>query len=135
VNKITGRLQSDAALEEIGIAIPDWLLMRAVKDAGALSMSAAARKIGVSRQRIHQQATALQSAGFLTVSKGEDQKSRQLTFSSSGEALIADVEKRLLAALAREGKMPMTEIQAARRTAGKVNKILAPKESDENDPE
>lgn len=129
VNRITGRLQSEAALKDMGIAIPDWLLLRAVKDATPLSMAAAARRIGVSRQRVHQQATKLQAVGLLTTSSGEDDKTRQLTLSAAGDALLERAETSLLGALSRDGKVPANEIESARRAAGRVAKILIPKKN------
>jgi len=131
VGRITGRLQSGAALKDLGITMPDWLLLRVVKDTPAISMASAARRIGVSRQRVHQQATKLEAAGFLALSKGEDEKARELTLSPAGDSLVARSDKALMDVLAPDGKIPSKEIQSARRSAGKIARLLAQKKADE----
>ena len=128
-NKIANRLQT-TALADLGIAIPDWLLLRVVHDEGRISMSEAARKIGVTRQRVHQQVAQLQASRLVTASEGEDGKSKALELAAAGRTLIAQVEKAIRDALAQEGEAPVQQIHAARRSAARVAKALVPRKAE-----
>ncbi|HVV66356.1 MAG TPA: helix-turn-helix domain-containing protein, partial [Rhizomicrobium sp.] len=73
-NKIGSALQAAAAQDESKITAADWLLLRALERDGPMPMSRAAARIGVTRQRVHQQSRPLQEIGAVTQTTSEDGK-------------------------------------------------------------
>ena len=109
-NRIGERLQRLASLAEVSVA--DWLLMRSLDGAEPLTKAAVARKIGVSRQRAHQQVNQLQRRGLINPSSEAD---RALALSPEGEAAIRLIEDEVAAALAVDGAVRAEDLKAARR--------------------
>jgi DNA-binding MarR family transcriptional regulator len=128
VNRISERLQEAAATAELDLAIPDWLLLRAIKDDASSSMAEIARKIGVTRQRVHQQVTRLETAKLITSTSTEGTKSKQVSLSSTGAQLLDRAESAILGALSHGGEVPSKHIHGARRNVMKILKALQPKQ-------
>src|SRR5215467_296291 len=76
VNKISSALETAADEGQSGVTLSDWLLLKTLDREGPLSMAKAAAKIGVSRQRVHQQSGSLGSSGAISVTPGDDAKSK-----------------------------------------------------------
>lgn len=124
-NRISSRLQEAAALSNSIGSLADWLLLHSVRGNESTSMSDVARKIGVSRQRVHQQATELQASGLIKVAKSTDGKARQLSLTAKGRDVLNTVEKSLRQAIGSKEAFA-TQLQSARRSAGRLAKGLAP---------
>jgi DNA-binding MarR family transcriptional regulator len=127
VNKMTSRLMGAPAAAGIDITIPDWLLLRIISEGGAASIAEVARKIGVSRQRAHQQVAQLEAAGLLAPASGEDVRSRRLALSDAGRELIRRIDDGFGEALTKPGEATLKQIHTARRAAQKVSQALAPR--------
>jgi DNA-binding MarR family transcriptional regulator len=118
INRITNRLQSTAALSG-DLTVSDWLLLRAYCDHKPESVADLARKVGVSRQRVHKQVAALQAEGLVTVS------ARELSLTKAGNQFLETVETDLLKSL-QEGSEG--RIHAARMSALRLARGFVPKE-------
>jgi DNA-binding MarR family transcriptional regulator len=128
VNKISDALQSAAEERQSGATLADWLLLKTLDKEGPLSMAKTAAKIGVSRQRVHQQTGELESSGAISVAKGEDGKSRNLTLAAGGRALMKKLDDAFSALLSDDGALPTAPIHAARKSTHRIQKVLASKE-------
>ncbi|HVZ90048.1 MAG TPA: MarR family winged helix-turn-helix transcriptional regulator [Rhizomicrobium sp.] len=127
-NKIGSALQSAAAQDESKITAADWLLLRTLDRDGPLPMSKAAAKIGVTRQRVHQQCRPLQEIGAISQTTSEDGKLRTLSITPQGGALIRRLDDTFRGVLsAIEGGLPTAPIFYAKRSAGRIAKLLTPK--------
>lgn len=127
-NKIGSSLQAAAAQEDSKISAADWLLLRVLERDGPMPMSRAAAKIGVTRQRVHQQSRPLQEIGAVSQTTSEDGKLRTLSITPEGGALIRRLDETFRGVLsAIEGGLPTAPIFYAKRSAGRVAKMLTPK--------
>jgi DNA-binding MarR family transcriptional regulator len=124
-NRIATRLQGTAAISQSGVALADWLLLYAIRDASMASLAEVARKIGVSRQRVHQQASDLEAAGLVTVAASEVGKGRRLSLSPRGLELLGTIHDQMQKALASCGGSLATQIRNARRSAARLAKGYA----------
>ncbi len=123
VNRITDRLQHAAAALENGITVTDWLLLRALNDEGPMPMASAARKMGVSRQRVHQQTKPLSAAGLITA--GDD---KALALTPKGGAAMKDAEKSFAEALSSGGGgMPTMPLHGAKLSTRRIVKSMSSK--------
>jgi DNA-binding MarR family transcriptional regulator len=130
VNRITNALQSAAEERQSGATLSDWLLLKTLDKEGPLSMAKAAVKIGVSRQRVHQQTGALETSGVISVTKGDDGKSMNLTLAAGGRALMKKLDDAFSAALKDDdGALPSAPIHAAKKSTFRIQKVLASKQS------
>lgn len=124
-NRIATRLQASAALSRSGVTLADWLVLHAIRGAAAGSLAEVARKVGVSRQRVHQQASDLAAAGLVTISRSEVGNSRQIALSPGGQEVLAAIGNRLQEALTSPDGSLNTQIRNARRSAARLAKWLA----------
>jgi DNA-binding MarR family transcriptional regulator len=129
VNKIGARLEEAASLAEAKVILPDWVLLQVAQNEGPISISDAARKVGVTRQRIHQQATQMENAKLLTISKlSADAKPRTLTLSNVGTAVLRKVEKDFLEILSqKDGHVPTLALLRAKGNLSKVVRAMGAK--------
>lgn len=129
-NKISDALQTIATDVDATITMTDWLLLHALSSEGSLPMTKAASRIGVTRQRVHQQSTPLQTAGLITIADGEG-KTRLLSIAPAGSALHKKLEKTFSKALTKEeGNMPTGLIHNAKQASAKIARLLGPKRSE-----
>jgi DNA-binding MarR family transcriptional regulator len=124
-NRIATRLQKTTAVSQSGVALADWLLLYAIKDASMASLAEVARKIGVSRQRVHQQASELEAAGLVAVAASEAGKGRRLSLSPKGLELLGTIHDQMQKALESSGGSVATQIRNARRSAARLAKGYA----------
>jgi DNA-binding MarR family transcriptional regulator len=108
------------------VSLTDWLLLHTLKAEGPLPISKVAHKIGVTRQRVHQQVGPLRTAGWLEVTDA-DGKSKFLTLTAAGTALIKQLEQQLVNSLStQDGEVPMSQIHTASMGARRIVKAIAP---------
>jgi DNA-binding MarR family transcriptional regulator len=124
-NRIATRLQATAAVSQSGVTLADWLVLYAIRDASLASLAEVARKIGVSRQRVHQQAAELEAAGLVTISRSEVGNTRQLSLLPRGRELLGTISNHLQEALASSGGSLAAQIRNARRSAARLAKGFA----------
>ena len=124
-SRVSQRLQASTAFTDADIRVSDWLLLRAIKEHGPLSIVDAARHAGVARQKGQPLVTDLMAAGLVKAS-GADLKSKLLSLSSAGFDILRDVESALLASLSSDGEVPVKQIHSARKSAVRIAKILSP---------
>jgi DNA-binding MarR family transcriptional regulator len=126
VNRIGNRLQDAADQKNANLTISGWLLLRTLQTEGPLPMARAAIRIGMTRQRVHQQAKPLEAAGLVSITQG-DSNTRRLALEPAGEALVKSLDEAFLKALAGSGDAPPAlPLHAARMGAGRVLKAMTP---------
>jgi DNA-binding MarR family transcriptional regulator len=134
VNRIGDRLQKIAKSENESLTITDWLLLHALEHEGPLAMTKAAYKVGVSRQRIHQQSTALKAIGLISVAVNEDGKTKTLSIAKPGVDLAKRMDEEIRKVLSSEtGTLPTVVLHNAKRTAARILKqtsSLQPKKAE-----
>ena len=133
-NRIGSRLQIASAFESAKANVPDWLLLRAIKDHGPIVMADAARFIGVTRQRVQQQVSDLSGSGLLAMSD-KDGKSREISLSPAGQAQLDRLEAGLLATLCEAGAQRLKPVHTASRSAHRLAKALNAKKAKSPEPE
>lgn len=57
-------------------------------DHGIITVSAIAKKLGISRQAVHKSVQALAKKGYLTLREGEDKRERMIEMTKDGEGLL-----------------------------------------------
>ena len=127
MNKVMSHLQSVASAANGSIHVTDWLLLHSLTEENNLPMAQAARRIGVSRQRVHQQVESLKRANLL---EGDDSggKNKPLSISAAGRDLVQRMEAELGKALsAVEGTMPSDKLLGAKRSILRLGKAILPK--------
>lgn len=127
VNRISDRLQKAAATVEANTTMTDWLLLRVLQAEGSLSMSDAARRIGVSRQRVHQQIKPMAEAGLIDVGEG-DYGIKPLTLTDKGRDLVKRLEEKFTQSLSlNTGTMPTAPMRAAQAGSRRILRAMAQK--------
>lgn len=130
INRISDRLQQATAGVEPAVTVTDWLLLRVLNDEGAMPMASAARRIGVSRQRVHQQAQPLKTAGLIEMAE-DDAKTRALSLTPKGADLMKRLEHEFTQVLSAGGAMPAVPINGAKLNTRRILKAMAPKKDAE----
>jgi len=127
MNKVMSHLQSAVNSANASIHITDWLLLRSLAEENNLPMAQAARRIGVTRQRVHQQIESLKGAKLIEVESAEG-KGKTISISKAGRELVQATENELKKALASaEGTMPTKELNGARRVIMRLGKAIISK--------
>ena len=127
VNRISDRLQKAAATVQANTTITDWMLLRSLQSEGSLSMSDAARRVGVSRQRVHQLLKPMSEAGLLEVGEG-DYGVKPLTLTDKGRELLKQLEDKFTQSLsANSGSLPSGPIRAAMAGSRRIVRAMMPK--------
>jgi DNA-binding MarR family transcriptional regulator len=122
VNRIADRLQQAASKVEASLSVNDWLFLRALKDEG--DMAGAARKIGLSRQRVHQRIKPLTAAGLIAASNDN------FALTPKGTELMETLEKNFEQALKTGGgAMPTVPLHGAKLSVRRVLKAMAKKDA------
>lgn len=57
-------------------------------DHGIVTISAIAKKLGISRQAVHKSVQALAKKGYLTLREGEDKRERMIEMTKDGQGLL-----------------------------------------------
>ena len=123
VNRIGDRLQQIAKGENENLTITDWLLLHALAHEGPLVMTKAAYKIGVSRQRVHQQSAALKAIGVISVAVNPDGKTKTLHIAKLGVDLVRRMDEEIRKVLSSEtGSLPTELLHNAKRNAARILK-------------
>ena len=128
VNRISYRLQRAAATLDAGLSVTDWLLLRSLSDEGRMEMAAAARKIGVTRQRVHQQTKPLAAAELIRL---DEDKAIALT--EKGAAAMKALEESFEQTLSAGGAMPTAPLNGAKLATRRILKAIAPKKAEAGD--
>lgn len=131
-NRISSRVQNSVDDAGEKCSIGDWLLLHAVNGGESGSMSDVARKVGVSRQRVHQQATALQEAKLLTVVSAPEGKGRSMSLTSEGKTALKKADT-AIASMFKHSDDFSTKVQGARKAVARLSKAIAPQHSPEED--
>lgn len=133
MNRITDYLQKAAKSANVNITLTDWLLLQALAAGGPLPMAKVAFKIGVTRQRIHQQVSPLQSAGLISIAQG-DGKSKILEIDAQGKLLATTLEKEFLKSMTGEdGSLAAGPVRTAKMgTARLARAMMARSKADEH---
>jgi hypothetical protein len=96
-----------------------------------MAIPKAAHRVGVTRQRVHQQMGSLVASGLIS-SDAQDGKSRSLSISPAGHTVVAELEAGIRSALSEsDGGPPTGAIQAASRNARRVAKAMAPRRNEQ----
>jgi DNA-binding MarR family transcriptional regulator len=133
VNRIADRLQKTLFVLDIDVTITDWLLLHALKESGAMSMSETSRRIGVSRQRVHQQAKPLVEAGLIEAGEGEA-RVRPLRLTDAGAEMLASLEATFSEVLAANlGTVPTQQIRNGKTNVKRIFRAMTEKKDDADD--
>lgn len=133
VNRICDRLRETLSVLEIDLTVSDWLLLHMLKENGALSMSEASRRIGLSRQRVHQQTGPLIQAGLIAAGDGET-RSIPLALTETGRAMLGSLEQSFAEVLATNlGVAPTQHIRNGKTNVRRIFRAMAEKKDDDED--
>lgn len=135
VNRITSRLENRPEFSELNFSVPDWLLLTAVQNNPTVSMTELSQKTGVTRQRVHQQALALEQAGFAAVTKVEgDEKKRTVALTADGARLMKKIDKSLhLALVGTDGASVSQPLKTGGKVLLKIARTLLPHKDKEKE--
>jgi DNA-binding MarR family transcriptional regulator len=124
-NRIATRLQATAAFSPSGVSLADWLMLHAIGDAGSGSFAEVARRVGVSRQRVQQQAGELADAGLVDISREGAGNARGLSLSPRGQEALSAISGRLQEFLTSSDASLAAQIRGARRSTARLAKRFA----------
>jgi DNA-binding MarR family transcriptional regulator len=125
-SRISTHLETALSASGSAVSLTDWLLLHTLNVEGPLSISKVAHKIAVTRQRVHQQLGPLRTAGLLEVTDA-DGKSKILTLSAAGTALIEQLEQQIMKALStKDGEIPANPIHTASMGVRRILKAISP---------
>lgn len=126
-NRISSHLETAISELNANISLTDWLLLHTLKTEGPMPATKIAFKIGVTRQRVHQQMTALVAAGFLLKEDGDDNKSKLLNIAPGGAVLLKRIDRAIqIALIGDKGTSPEGPIRTASNTARRIARSLIP---------
>ena len=129
-NKIADRLQNAATQVDTNILMTDWLLLHTLIGEGPLSMSKAASKIGLTRQRVHQQASTLKAAGLLEIVE-TDAKTKTLAAAPGAKQLMNKLDRAFHEAISgANGEIPIGPINTAFTSTRRIVKAMPSKTSE-----
>lgn len=133
VNRIADKLQKTLFVLDIDVTITDWLLLHALAENGAMSMSEASRRIGVSRQRVHQQTKPLVQAGLIEAGEGEA-RTRPLSVTAAGREMLATLEQTFAEVLsANLGIVPTQQVRNGKLNARRIFRAMVEKKDAADD--
>jgi DNA-binding MarR family transcriptional regulator len=134
-SRIASHLETALSAAGSPVSLTDWLLLHTLNAEGPLPASRVAYKIGVTRQRVHQQVGPLRKAELLEVTDA-DGKSKVLTLTSAGTALIHQLEQQVMKALsAKDGEIPVSQIRTASMGARRIVRAISPQRDPKPEPE
>lgn len=113
------RHAGDAALRDLGLSVSQYAVLRALADLPGESSAAVARRCFVTRQSLADVLGALRTAGSVAPGEPGRGRSRPMVLTDTGrerlataEAVMADVEDRMLAGLSAREVATLTELLA-----------------------
>jgi DNA-binding MarR family transcriptional regulator len=122
-NKFTNRIES--AIVDSGLSLSDWLVLQTINVDGSGTISDLAKKLGVSRQRIHQQANLLKSQELADITPNSDGKTKNISLTKKGTGSLVKVNDTLMSLFSSVNDFK-GKIETARKSASRIARSLAP---------
>jgi DNA-binding MarR family transcriptional regulator len=122
--KINDSLQATIAGKDASITLTDWLLLQALRSEGPLHASKIAMKVGITRQRVHQQIAPLKNAGVLELIEKDD-KRNILSITPGGAELVQRYEDKFMALLSADPQLtPALMLRSAHAVTRRILRVL-----------
>jgi DNA-binding MarR family transcriptional regulator len=80
----------DAALAPVGLKVTQFSLLRAIGRLDVPSISALARATGLDRSTLGRNLRVLQKMGLVALGPGDDERTRMVSVTGTGKAVVAD---------------------------------------------